>query len=254
MQYLLAPACRPVLARLAGEHCLCAFDFDGTLSPIAEHPDRAGMSARTRSLLGAVARLYPCMIISGRARADVLGRLHGLKMASVVGNHGAEIGPARRKSRREVKRWAAAIKLELKPISGVWVEDKGLSLAVHYRQSSRKAEVRRRILAIVRNLTNARVFGGKQVVNLVVDQAPNKGNALAAERDRLGCDWILYVGDDENDEDAFAMKGNIVPVRVGRKARSLAYYYLRRQAEIDKLLELLVLLRSKPGSSVTATR
>jgi len=35
------------------------------------------------------------------------------------------------------------------------------------------------------------------VVNLVVDGAPNKGDALAAERDRLGCNWVLYVGDDE---------------------------------------------------------
>jgi hypothetical protein len=49
------------------------------------------------------------------------------------------------------------------------------------------------------------------------------------------------VGDDENDEDAFSLDGNIVPVRIGRKRRSHARYYLRTQAEIDKLLELLLL-------------
>jgi trehalose 6-phosphate phosphatase len=124
----------------------------------------------------------------------------------------------------------------------VWVEDKGLSLTLHYRQSPQKAEARRRILAATRDLKQVRVFGGKQVVNVVPDKAPNKGVALAAERDRLRCDWVLYVGDDENDEDAFALEGNIVPVRIGRKQRSCARYYLRTQAEIDKLLELLVLL------------
>jgi hypothetical protein len=57
------------------------------------------------------------------------------------------------------------------------------------------------------------------------------------------------VGDDENDEEAFALDGNIVAVRIGRKQRSHARYYLRTQAEIDPLLERMVGLRSSraPG-------
>ena len=137
----------------------------------------------------------------------------------------------------------------MRRLPGVWVEDKGFSLAVHYRQSAQKAEARRRILAAARDLQHVRVFGGKQVVNLVLDEAPHKGDALAAERDRLRCNWVLYVGDDDNDEDAFALGGNVVPVRIGRKQRSHARYYLRTQAEIDELLALLVHLR-KPAASV----
>jgi trehalose-6-phosphatase len=60
-------------------------------------------------------------------------------------------------------------------------------LAVHYRQTAGKAKVRRRILAIARDLNHIRVFGGKQLVNLAPDKAPNKGDALATERDRLAC-------------------------------------------------------------------
>ena len=126
---------------------------------------------------------------------------------------------ASRKSRRHVKQWKAALEADLQALPGVWVEDKGLSLAVHYRQSANKAEARRRILAAARDLKQVRVFGGKQVVNIVMDDAPHKGDALAAERDRLGCNWVLYVGDDDNDEDAFALDGNVVPVRIGRKQR-----------------------------------
>ena len=63
---------------------------------------------------------------------------------------------------------------------------------------------------------------------------------------------VLFVGDDDNDEDAFALPGNTVPVRVGRKLRSHARYYLRRQSEIDRLLELLVGLRV-PGATPTAS-
>jgi trehalose 6-phosphate phosphatase len=245
MQHLLSQASRAVVRRLARQPTLCAFDFDGTLAPIVDHPGRAGMPDRTRTLLGRLATLYPCVIISGRARADVLGKLTGVEVASVIGNHGAEAEASSTTSRRRVSEWKAAIEGALNMVPGLWVEDKGLSLAVHYRQCSQKAKVRRQIFAAARELPQVRVFGGKQVVNLVVDQAPHKGEALAAERDRLGCSWVLYVGDDENDEDAFALDGNVVPVRIGRKRRSHARYYLRSQAEIDTLLELLVLERSR---------
>ena len=152
---------------------------------------------------------------------------------------------ASRKSRRHVQQWKDALEAELGALPGVWVEDKDLSLAVHYRQSANKAAARRRILAAAQDLKQARVYGGKQVVNIVMDDAPHKGDALAAERIRLGCDSVLYVGDDDNDEDAFALKGDVVPVRIGRKRNSQARYYLRTQEEIDQLLDLLCCMRLK---------
>jgi len=229
------------LKSLAQQRTLCAFDFDGTLSPIAKHPNLAGMRETTRTLLSCLAAQHPCVIVSGRSRADLLGKLGSVKVR-VIGNHGAETEATGRTPRRRAPQWKRSLALELAALPGVWVEDKGLSLTLHYRQSPQKAEARRRILAATRDLKQVRVFGGKQVVNVVPDKAPNKGIALAAERDRLQCNWVLYVGDDENDEDAFALEGNIVPVRIGRKRQSCARYYLRTQAEIDKLLELLVLL------------
>ncbi len=243
MRYLLAQDSRPVVTRLARERTLCAFDFDGTLSPIVEHPDRAAMRVKTRKLLRSLAALYPCIVVSGRARADVIGKLSGANVSRIIGNHGAETETM--PNPRQVEGWKATLARELGELPGLWVEDKGLSLAVHYRQSEEKSEVRRRIIEAARNLKNVRVFGGKQVVNLVVDKSPDKGDALAAERARLGCDWILYVGDDENDEDAFALSGNIVPVRIGKKKRSHARFYLRRQGEIDDLIELLVMVRKR---------
>jgi trehalose 6-phosphate phosphatase len=243
VKYLLSETSLPILTKLAQERTLCAFDFDGTLSPIADHPDGAHMRVRTRNLLRRLAALYPCIVVSGRARVDVLSKLSGIRFARVIGNHGAET-EATQGSRCFVDRWRAALDPELGAVPGVWIEDKGYSLAVHYRHSAQKAEARRRILAATRKLDSVRVFGGKLVVNLVVDNAPNKGDALAAERDRLGCTWILYVGDDENDEDAFAVSGKVVSVRVGRKVRSHARYYLRNQLEVDDLLETLVTGRS----------
>jgi trehalose 6-phosphate phosphatase len=243
VRYLLSSASRSILTRLSQERTLCAFDFDGTLAPIVAHPGQAGLREVTRLLLGRLATEYPCVILSGRSRVDLLDKLGGVGVKRVIGNHGAETEGTPSSVRKQVGKWKTAIEVGLGPVPGLWVEDKGHSLAVHYRQSPRKAETRRRIFEATKNLEKVRVFGGKQVVNLVVDGAPNKGHALAAERDRTRCAWVLYVGDDENDEDAFALDGNLISVRVGRKKNSHARYYLRTQSEVDQLLCHLVRLR-----------
>jgi trehalose 6-phosphate phosphatase len=254
MQYLLSQASRSILKSLAQERTLYAFDFDGTLSPIAKHPGMAGMREKTRILLSRLAAQYPCVIVSGRARADLLGKLGSVQVTRAIGNHGAETEAAERTPRRRAPQSKRSLELELASLPGVWVEDKGLSLTLHYRQSQ-KAEARRRILAATRDLKQVRVFGGKQVVNVVPDKAPTRSSAGRRTRSPE-CNWVLYVGDDENDEDAFALEGNIVPVRIGRKRRSCARYYLRTQAEIDELLELLVLLGEavKPSSGSSRLR
>jgi trehalose 6-phosphate phosphatase len=245
VQRLLSRACQPLLARLAREKTLCAFDFDGTLAPIVTHPGRARMRPRTRELLKRLSRLYPCAIFSGRSRADLRGKVQGSGIRDLAGNHGAE--PSARSSaalRRKVAHWKTVLKSGIDDMPGVWIEDKGISLAVHYRQQPNKQAARRRIMRALASLDGVHAVGGKQVINLVAADAPHKGQALAAARDRLKCDWVLYVGDDDNDEDAFALSGNTVPVRVGQKRASKARYYLRNQAEMDTLLEALIGLRS----------
>ncbi len=232
---------RPVLTMLAHQRPLLAFDFDGTLSPIVGDPGAASVPRHTRKLLRRLVARFPCVVISGRDREGVLRKLGKLKVASVIGNHGAETARTSKASRRRVQDWKRKLEVQLRGAPGLWIEDKGLSLSIHYRQSSHKSRARRQILAATETLKAVRVFGGKDIVNVVARDAPHKGEALAVERDKRGCNWVLYVGDDENDEDAFSLNGNIVPVRIGRKRRSHAQYYLRNQSEIDKLLELLIL-------------
>ncbi len=248
MKYLLSHDSLAIVALLAAERTLCAFDFDGTLAPIVTDPKRAAMRPRTRALLRELASLYPCIVVSGRAREDALKKLTGVPVLRVIGNHGADTGDTST-ARTSVEHWKTELEAGLGSIPGLWIEDKGLSLAVHYRQCADRPEVRRRILTQAEALSCSHVFGGKQVVNVVAESAPNKGDALAEERDRLGLNWVLYVGDDENDESAFALQGNVVAVRIGRKLRSHAAYYLRAQSEIDKLLNALIHLRRDLSSS-----
>ena len=251
MRDILARANREVLDQYARSRTLLAFDFDGTLAPIVTDPDRAAMRPSTRRLLRSVARAYPCVVISGRSRADVAGRLRGVGLAGIVGNHGLEPWHPPARVLREVRRWVPLLEERLGGIEGVTVEDKGLSLAVHYRRAPEKKKARARILEATAALGPVRLVGGKQVLNVLPMGAPHKGLALERARARLGCDTAVYVGDDETDEDVFALDqpGQLLSIRVGRKKSSSAAYCIRGQAEIDALLRSLLAYRPGPAAA-----
>jgi trehalose 6-phosphate phosphatase len=227
---------------------LLALDYDGTLAPIVADPHRAAMRLSTRTLLRQVARAYPCVVISGRARADVGRRVRGLGVIEVIGNHGIEPEHAPAPALPEVRRWIPVLEQGLGRLRGVTIEDKGLSLAVHYRRSRQKRAARARILAVAAGLGEVRLVAGKQVLDLLPPGAPDKGLALDRVRDRLGCETAVYVGDDETDEDVFALggTGRLLGIRVGRRRGSAASFYIRTQAEIDALLRRLLALRKGP--------
>jgi trehalose 6-phosphate phosphatase len=254
---LFAREGRAALHRLARRRALVAFDFDGTLAPIVRHHSAARMRPRTRALLAEVARLYPCAIVSGRARADLRLRLPDVPVRWLVGNHGAESGSAAGATaalRRSVRRWALALGSRLRGVPGVEVEAKRLSVSVHYRASRRPAEARTAILEAARRIEGARIQEGKRVVNLLGRDAPDKGDALAALVRRTGADAVLFAGDDVTDEDVFGrdLGAWAVTIRVGRLRRSSADYSVAGQGAIDRLLEALVSLRGERGTGGTA--
>jgi trehalose 6-phosphate phosphatase len=239
-----------VLRTFARSKGLIAFDFDGTLAPISEDPFQVWIAPQTRTLLKRVCALYPCMVISGRAREDVRRRLRGTGIGLVVGNHGADLGDCRPYS-SIVSGWKSVVAPALMEIPGLWVEDKELSLAIHYRQSPHKAEARRSILRVAKQLAHARIVPARQAVNLIPEDAPHKGIALAEWQARLVCDAALFVGDDVTDEDVFSMDRlpGLVGIRVGLKRTSRAKFWLHKQCEIDDLLRVLIALRERSVSS-----
>jgi trehalose 6-phosphate phosphatase len=250
MRDILARASRDAIETFAGSRVLLAFDFDGTLAPIVREPDRARMRASTRRLLRRVARSYPCIVLSGRSRADVERRVRGVGFAGVVGNHGLEPWHATTTVLDEVRKWAPLLQERLRGMRGVVIEDKGHSVAVHYRRARDKTATRARILTAAAGLGEVRLVGGKQVLNVLPAGAPHKGTALERARTRLRCDTALYVGDDETDEDVFTLDqpGRLLTVRVGRRRDSAADYCIRSQADIDRLLLCLLACRPRPAT------
>ena len=250
MNHVLAAAHVELLAQFAWSRVLLAFDFDGTLAPIVANRDEASMRDRTRLLLERVCLLYPCAVISGRSRDDVERRIDGLPLRHIIGNHGLEPGEHMLAFEHQIAVVRPQLEAALKKCSGVDIEDKRFSLAIHYRRSRRKRDARHAIHDAVAKLTlPMRVIAGKLVVNVIPEHAPHKGDALVRLRAHEGADTAIYVGDDVTDEDVFELDqpGRLLSIRVGRSTSSSADYFLRDQPEVDALLTRLVRLRTKDG-------
>jgi trehalose 6-phosphate phosphatase len=248
MKNLLLPRNVEVLGKLASSRALLAFDFDGTLAPIVTGPTEAGMRVSTRRLFRRVCELFPTAVISGRGRGDVAGRLCGARVKYVVGNHGAEDG-RRSKLKKSLLDEARVQLQELAAHTpGLQLEDKGLSLSVHYRRVKHPVAAKRSILKVLQQLRRPlRAMGGKMVINVLPEGARDKGHALLELCRQTHSKVALYVGDDVTDEDVFALKQprRVLGVRIGRSAQSAAEYYVKTQDDIDALLRRLIELRGE---------
>lgn len=253
MRHLLTPAGEAALATLASRPALLAFDFDGTLAPIVPRPELVevpiGISERLRKLSHRVA----LAVITGRSLADVRPRL-GFEPHYLVGNHGAEGALGLHTLTPD---WAAAVHERLHrhapslAAAGVSVEDKGYSLALHYRLAPDAEQALRVIETALSGLeASHRIFGGKCVLNVAPAGAPDKGDALLQLVREAKVASAMFVGDDVNDEPAFARaEAGWVTVRIGREMpHSKARFYLESTVEMEATLErLLALLPAPPG-------
>ncbi len=250
MQHLFTPEGEAALAAALRQRPLLAFDFDGTLAPIVARPADARLSQAVSARLKALAAQLPVAIVTGRAVQDVRGRL-GFEPTYIVGSHGAEdpddpaAGAAHAHRLDRLRDRLRARQAEL-ATAGVVVEDKGASLALHYRL----ARQRDRAQALITDVLSPRdpdwcIFGGKMVVNVTSRDAPDKATAVHALVARCGAASAVFAGDDINDEPVFesALPGWLT-IRIGRAERtSRARYFLDSPSEMAMLLaRMLVLL------------
>jgi len=249
MQHLFHPDGVAALAAALRQRPLLAFDFDGTLAPIVARPEDAGISPAMSARLKALAALLPLAIVTGRRVDDVRGRL-GFEPRYIVGNHGAEdpLNPAA----------GAALARTLQPLrnrlhqraaelaeAGVVVEDKGASLALHYRRSRQPEQAQALIEAVLLPPGEAwHAFGGKMVVNVVPRKAPDKASAVHGLVAHCGAACAVFAGDDVNDEPVFASAApHWLTIRIGRgDGASAARYYLDSPDETAQLLQRMLAL------------
>ena len=204
-------------------------DLDGTLLEIAETPDAVGIGPEEKVLMerlvagagGAVA------VISGRALARI-DQIMAPLVLPAAGQHGAERRDA--KGVRHRHRFPANV---LRPVAvgirsfaarhqGLVFEDKGASVALHYRKAPQLA---RAAQAAVRDAAGplgeqVEVQDGKMVVELK-PAGCDKGKAIAQfmQEAPFAGRQPVFIGDDATDEYGFrvvnAMGGHSVKVGEG---------------------------------------
>ncbi|MBB4635315.1 trehalose-phosphatase [Longimicrobium terrae] len=191
-------------------------DFDGTLAPIVARPELAAMPERTRTALDRLMAMegVEVAVVSGRGLADVRDRA-AIPGIAYAGNHGMEIEgaglhrihPEAAAARPELEEVAALITAALDGIEGAFVEDKGLTLSIHYRQAAdREADVRAAVHAAADGRPGLRVTAGKMVLEVRPRVEWDKGRAVLFLLEQMqppAGTPILYLGDDRTDEDAF---------------------------------------------------
>ena len=243
------------------ESCVLFLDYDGTLAPIVDDPAAAQMAPAMQHVLTALVQ-HPCYrvaIISGRALADLRTRLGGRGLY-LAGNHGLEIeGPGLHYQHPEVWRlrpeldaMVQAMTGDLEAIPGAWIEDKGLTLSVHFRRvpEARVPEVKAHLLKHAGPGIDAGRLAlrtGKAVLEIRPHVEWTKGEAvrwilaqLRVERPAAST-LALYIGDDDTDEDAFRVLASAgVGIVVGNDRHgSAAHYYVESSAEVEQFLTVL---------------
>ncbi len=190
-------------------------DIDGTLVDFADSPGAVKLAA---TLLALVDALYESSggavaLITGRSIDDA-DRLFARQQLPVAGQHGHERRAANGTSTRHqvspkaldpARRTLAAI-VDRHP--RLLFEDKGLTLALHYRRAPNLASLAHRVMHAVQYTLGDQYCGhrGKCVVELA-PAGRDKGRAILAfmREEPFRGKPPVFIGDDVTDEHGFAM-------------------------------------------------
>ncbi|PIN22416.1 Trehalose-phosphatase [Handroanthus impetiginosus] len=256
-----------IMSASKGKQIVVFLDYDGTLSPIVEDPDRAFITTEMREAVREVAKHFPTAIVSGRCRAKVYGFVR-LSELYYAGSQGMDIkGPTKghkhRKGNQTVLCQPAreflpmidevykVLTYKVKCIPGAIVENNKFCLSVHYRcvDETKWGELADQVKMVIKNYPQLRLTQGRKVFEIRPTIKWNKGNALEFLLESLGYaesnDVLpVYIGDDRTDEDAFKVlhdKGQGLGILVSKTPKETnASYSLQEPSEVMHFLKRLV--------------
>ncbi len=234
-------------------------DYDGTLTPIRKKPEMALLSPAARNNimnLSSSPRVV-LTIVSGRALGEIR-RLVNLAHINYVGNHGLEMVTksmreeifSAGKIRKNIAIFSQKIRRKAKGYSGTLVENKGLTVSIHYRLAKSKVlpELRKIVSSVIFPFKKTyEIRDGKKVLEIRPKTKRNKGWAVDKiirlyDGKKNFPSLYFYFGDDLTDEDAFKLINSRrgLSVLIGRKkGNSKARYYLENSKEVRLFLTWL---------------
>lgn len=199
---------------IPGDDWAWFFDIDGTLTPIASSPDKVRIEPAIQKLISDL-RLHAqgaVALISGRSLYDI-DRLFPDQRFAAAGQHGVERrhpdGTIERRvvDQRRLATMRTALRILERRFPALLLEDKGLSLALHYRQApDLEPLVQREVHALIEQTGRAFLMQTGKCVVEILPEGNNKGAVVTqfmAEPPFAGRTPV-FIGDDVTDENAFA--------------------------------------------------
>ncbi|XP_010544184.1 PREDICTED: probable trehalose-phosphate phosphatase D [Tarenaya hassleriana] len=250
-----------------GKKVVMFLDYDGTLSPIVEDPDRAFMTNEMRDAVKDVARYFPTAIVTGRCQDKVRSfvKLAGLYYA---GSHGMDIkGPSKKKKHNKSNQGVLfqpaseflpmidevfkSLVEKMKTIPGAKVENNKFCVSVHFRcvDQNHWGVMVEEVGSILKEYPKLRVTQGRKVLEIRPTIKWDKGKALEFLLESLGFTHSndvlpIYIGDDRTDEDAFKVlrdRGQGFGILVSKVPKETsATYSLQEPSEVGEFLRRLV--------------
>ncbi|KAG4121688.1 hypothetical protein ERO13_D11G222900v2 [Gossypium hirsutum] len=250
-----------------GKQIVMFLDYDGTLSPIVEDPDRAFMSNKMRRTVRKLAKCFPTAIVSGRCR-DKVYKFVKLAELYYAGSHGMDIkGPKKRSKTDKVTEHVLfqpaneflpmidevykQLVETTKSTPGAKVENNKFCLSVHFRCVDEKkwSELAQQVNSVLKEYPKLRLTQGRKVLEIRPTIKWDKGKALEILLESLGfanCTDVfpVYIGDDRTDEDAFKIlrdRGQGFGILVSKYPKDTnASYSLQEPDEVMDFLQRLV--------------
>ncbi|KAI9113688.1 hypothetical protein K1719_014939 [Acacia pycnantha] len=252
-----------------GKQIVMFLDYDGTLSPIVNDPDRAFMSDQMRKTVRKLATSFPTAIVTGRCRDKVYSFVR-LAELYYAGSHGMDIKGPTTSSKYNKGSKAEAILFQpaneflpmidevyrvlvekTKSTPGAMVENNKFCVSVHYRCVDEKkwSELAHQVKSVLKEYPKLRLTQGRKVFEIRPTIKWDKGKALEFLLESLGfanCADVfpVYIGDDRTDEDAFKKlrdRGQGLGILVSKFPRdTCASYSLQEPEEVKDFLQRLV--------------
>jgi len=228
-------------------------DYDGTLIPFAKKFDEAQPDAELIKILKKMNKnIYNrLVIISGRDKGT-LDNWFGNLDIELCAEHGAWIKENEDNKWKLIEKMSNEWKNEVRPIidkyilrtPGSQMEEKTFSLVWHYRNvhpelaEVRKNELKEDLIHITYN-KDLSVLDGSKVIE-VKNSIFNKGRGLNLWLNKENYDFVMFVGDDWTDEEAFrVLDQNAYSIKVGY-SNTNARYFLLNHLEVRNLLKLMI--------------
>jgi trehalose 6-phosphate phosphatase len=228
------------------------FDYDGTLTPIVEHPSEAILPPARKELLARLAQEPRILLglLSGRSLDD-LKNLVGLRNVYYAGTGGFELDlldrrvvhPDAEKGRSLIQNLVGPLQRVVPAFKGAWIENKQYGLTVHYRgvAEDQISLLQAKVQEIFQpSATLLRVLHGPMAIEVTPVFGWTKGAAVQMIVQAIGPGTFpFYAGDASNDMDAMEVVTALggIAVGIGPQAPLCPQY---RLPGADALFNLLV--------------